>query len=353
MFEFLSSRHSWFYQTTASRSRKIRDAILYWEVATVERILKRGLSQKKVHKILCGLIEKSNDMPVCTDIVSHLIAHCDPKYKNSEALLLAVQHTFYDAVELLSPLSDCHSVLQHEHIVNKTLHLHNNSAHTEYGAHFLCMNMLVKHIPPQDVPSSLHNALAQSLQWSGLVEAVQRNDMDYVQQTISLVPSGINGNRFLSQAIVQNNLDMLRALVPFSDPVFIETWPIVEAAALGHSNIVEYLLTKSDPKWVGKALIRAVEHDHLSCVTKLIAHANRSDQTSALLEAVIKDHMECIYALLPFADTQRVFEILEDHDEDCDGAVEFRNILNTLAQRKTLEHAVADKQTSTRFARKM
>jgi len=108
-------------------------------------------------------------------------------------------------------------------------------------------------------------------------DAVESGDLDTVKrlvETCLVNPQGSDSEAFCFAAL-NGHLEMVKFLLPHSDPTALDSQALRWAAANGHLEIVKLLLPHSNPKAKNSEAFRwAAKHGHLEVVKLLLPHTD-------------------------------------------------------------------------------
>lgn len=149
---------------------------------------------------------------------------------------------------------------------------------------------------------------------SELVMAAQNGDLPRVLAVLSDGSEKEERQEALLTAAKAGCLDVVNALIPVTDPKFLDSLALFFAAANGHLNVVESLAPLSDPKSAySRSLMFAAANDHLAVVKHLIPLSHPLEQDSRALQLAVENgHKEVMVALIPCSDLNAVAQTLAD-----------------------------------------
>lgn len=150
-----------------------------------------------------------------------------------------------------------------------------------------CLEVLINH------PHSVDH-LGQSLK-----KAAEHNHIECVSFLINHVDPKYHNSLALRYAALGGHAQLVEMLIDVSEPADLNSAALRDAAMLGHAQCVELLIPVS--KHFERALITAVEHEHVSCVRLLAPHIDIT-KTDILTRAVQNKDIECVRILLPYSD---------------------------------------------------
>lgn len=176
----------------------------------------------------------------------------------------------------------------------------------------------------------------------------------------------------LQVAVMQNNINEVRRLIPLSDPSFDNSIALQQAATLGHVQCVELLIPVSTFDNSHVALRDAAMNGYLDCVKLLIEVMDPNDNSvlefsavyghhncvnfivstglcspniinEAFISALENQEFECAALLFDGADKPQALQHL--HNYNLDGVYDFpidwlNDRINIIAQKKNLLTAV-------------
>lgn len=157
-----------------------------------------------------------------------------------------------------------------------------------------------------------------------------------------------NGSDALCEAAVGGHLEVVQELLPVSDPSVDSYYPLRQSATHGHVEIVRLLIPVSDPAAEdGEALRWAARYGQLDVVRELLPVSNvAADGGGALLAAVLGEHEDVVRELLPWTDPTEVLDDLlgiiggGSSGRSYESALRGLNVLTPHVDDALLEHAV-------------
>ena len=155
------------------------------------------------------------------------------------------------------------------------------------------------------VQKLLHNGGAKLLRqkcWA-LEKAVANGHKNVVELLLTVTDPNLIHNGGLHVAVKHNRKDLVELLLPLSDMHVDKGRALETAARCGYTDIVAVLLTKCDPSVNGsEAVVLATEHRHTEIV-RLLCNVSKIEGSehaqSAIVHAIKNNDMECFSLLLP------------------------------------------------------
>ena len=179
-----------------------------------------------------------------------------------------------------------------------------------------------------------------------LHKAVEQGNKEIVKLLIPVSDPKTDESYALRLAVEYEHIDIVKLLIPVSDPTAQESWALRWAANIGHIECVKLLVPVSDPKaHDGAALRLAVNNGHTEIVKILLPVSDpKIENNICLLQAVKQQHIDIIKLLIPVTDYQKVLHFLKYQDttvfEQCIQEHETLLQKDRLTQQlnKTIEH---------------
>lgn len=139
---------------------------------------------------------------------------------------------------------------------------------------------------------------------AGLVTAAKRGQLNVVRLLIPMSNPKANHSRALYSAAAAGQVHVVSELIPVSDPLAADSDALRMAACNGHLDVVQALIRVCDPKADDSAALRlAAQNGHLAIVCKLIPLSDPSaNESEALRVASRNGHLNIVQALLPVSD---------------------------------------------------
>lgn len=139
-----------------------------------------------------------------------------------------------------------------------------------------------------------------------LRSAAENGHVDVVKVLLPLSDPKAASPSALRLAAENDHVEVVKVLLPFSDPKARSSCALRHAAENGSVEVVKVLLPLSDPRvWSSPALWSAAKRGHAEVVKALIPFADMKACTSSALRNAAKNgHVEVVKVLLPFSDTK-------------------------------------------------
>ncbi len=259
-------QQSWLYKYITSPHPQLLWAARSRNVENVEQLLKRKISPRKVQITLCHVLaSKIGSYSVAYPVfqsMTLMLQYCDPKRNNSETLRVALLHSVPKMVDILTPVSDCSAVLRDPEVVRQTLEMHDNCSNPLYAEYFQCVESVAKQVHPNDLLEPMRVALARSANYRALMQAIEDKDLAVMETLINDLPPNINGSAAIKRAAARNRTDMVQRLISVSDPAVLGDQPL--RYALINSNdvcvqaLLPYVLKHPDQRTTQKTILNAV-----------------------------------------------------------------------------------------------
>lgn len=171
------------------------------------------------------------------------------------------------------------------------------------NGHVDCLHKLVEHTQNMFAPISEET-------WDKcLATAAKHGQLEGVRYLVAFANPLNNDSRALRRAAKNGWVDVVQFLLPLSDPKAHNCEALINAAWEGHKQCIEVLLPHSDPlAQNSEALYAASGRGHAECVKLLLPVSNAHDKDSrCLLRAAANNRLECVQLLLPHSDPQANF----------------------------------------------
>ncbi len=144
-----------------------------------------------------------------------------------------------------------------------------------------------------------------------LVKASEHGRIEAVKRLLGKgADSMADGSLALQAAAENGHLEIVKLLLPVSDPKADNSFALQAAAEYGHLQIVKLLLPVSEPKAGGHWTLQlASMNGHLEIVRLLLPVSDpKSGKSSALQAAAEYGHLQIVKLLLPFSDCSHMLK---------------------------------------------
>lgn len=254
-------RQSWLYKHINSPHPQLSWAARSGNVQSVEQLLKGKISPRKVQITLCHVLASGLGAHCVFQSMALMLPYCDPKRNNSEALRVALLHSLPKMVDILTPVSDCHIVLKDPEVVRQTLEMHENCSSSLYAKYFQCVESVAKQVHPNDLLEPMRVALTRSADYRALMQAIGDNNLGDLETLLNNLPPKINGSAAIKHAAAKNRTDMVQRLISVSDPLVLGDQPLRNAMINSNDVCVQallpYALEHPDQRTIQKTILNA------------------------------------------------------------------------------------------------